>query len=139
MSNEQTRLAEAGAVLGATFGISVLLGLAGESESLTAAALAALVPAGLGILQLGFRDEEQVRWFRHALFVPYVAAIGGLVLVLGIGKAAGGRPPEPLAVLAIAIVLVAAATFVFTPPIWFLRALHLWFSNRQTRRLFNRS
>jgi hypothetical protein len=135
MSKEQTRLADAGVILGAVFGFCVLLALAGEGDGLTAAAISALVPAGLGVLQLGFRDEAQVRWYRCALFVPYVAAIGWLVLSLSIVKISDGRWPEPLAAMTWGGFLVAAATLVFTPPVWLLRALHLWFSNRQTRRL----
>ena len=86
-------------------------------------------------VKLGFRDEAQVRWFRCVLFVPYVVAIGGLVLILAIAKLSGEHPPELLGTIAIGTVLVAGATFLFTPPIWLLRALHLWFSNRQTRRI----
>jgi len=135
MSKEQTRLAETGIVLGAVFGLCLLLTLAGENGALLPSAISALVPAGLGILQLGFRDEAQVRWFRCVLFVPYVVAIGGLVLILAIAKLSGEHPPELLGTIAIGTVLVAGATFLFTPPIWLLRALHLWFSNRQTRRI----
>jgi hypothetical protein len=136
MVERQARVMDAGLILGAAYGLAAVLVGSGSTDARAVAVVAALVPAGLGLVQLAFTDSAQMEWFRGALFIPIVASVGALLLV----AAAIGVTPWPqrdswFMGLSCMVAIGAFVTVILAPLVWLPCALYLRYARSRQRRL----